>query len=372
MSDDSCPPVRTTPKAGYRIDRRYELIEVAGRGGMAVVWRALHHGPGRFRRRVAVKQMHGHLAKQRAYREMFEEEARVGSLLQDSNIVQVLDFVLDDDQYYLVMEWVSGIDLATYIRFMRQTGRPSQWALVCAVGIGVLRGLHAAHERVRDDGEREPIVHRDVSPDNILIDDQGRARLIDFGLSFASDRSLEDTDPGMAKGKLAYLAPEIVRGGRPTPATDQFAVGSVLWETLTSRRAFDGDSDLEVYRKVADAEVTPLASLRPDIPEDLSALVHRALSLRPDERFGNTAEMARALGEVLKTSETGEDLYAGLAREVATARDKLGIGERTRDPAVEESITSEDHSGLVELLVEDEEPTGLRRWIPSFLRGITG
>jgi eukaryotic-like serine/threonine-protein kinase len=372
MSDGPPGPVRLPPRPDHRIAGRYELIEIAGRGGMAVVWRAVHHGPGRFRRKVAVKQMYPHLAELEQYRHLFEEEGRVGSLLQDPNIAQVLDFVLDHDTYYLVMEWVSGVDLATYIRYRRQIARPSPWALVAAVGIGVLRGLHAAHERLIDMREREPIVHRDVSPHNILISDQGRAKLIDFGLSFARDRDIENTDPGMAKGKLAYLAPEVVRGGRPTPLTDQFATGTVLWEALSSRRAFDGSSDLETYRKVANAEVVPLAELRPDIPEELCALVHRALSLDPSDRFHDTGEMAWSLGEVLKGHEATEDLYAVLSREVLAARTKLGMGERTQDHAAESAI-SELNSGLVELLVdEDDRPSGFRKWIPAFIRNITG
>jgi serine/threonine-protein kinase len=322
---------------------------------------------------VALKQMHPHLAKLAVYRDLFEEEARIGSVLVDPNIAQVFDFVEDRGQYYLVMEWVSGIDLATYIRYVVDRCEDRlRWGAVAAIGIGVLRGLAAAHERTRSDGDVDPIVHRDVSPHNILISDKGRAKLIDFGLSFARDRSIEDTDPGMAKGKLAYLAPEIVRGGRPTPATDQFAVGSLLWEALVGRRAFEGENDLTTYERVANAEVEPLADLRDDIPPDFARLVHRALALDPADRFASTTEMAMHLGDVLKSHQTGHDLYQLLADTVTAARADLAIGERSQDPAVEEEDPiSEVLSGLVELLPEDAEPTrpaGLRRWIPKFLQ----
>lgn len=353
-----------------RVAGRYELLEIAGRGGMAVVWRAVHHGPGRFRRTVAVKQMHPHLAEQQLYRDLFHEEARVGSVLQDPNIAQVFDFVAENGNYYLVLEWVEGVDLATYVHYVTQrAGQKMRWELAAAVGIGVLRGLLAAHERVLDDaGRREPIVHRDVSPHNVLISDGGRAKLIDFGLSFARDRDIEDTDPGMAKGKLAYLAPEIVRGNRPSPSTDQFAVGSLLWEALAGRRAFDGESHYDVYKRVANAEVEPLAKIRPDVPRPFAALVHRALSLDPADRFADVREMARHLGNVLKRHKMREDLYDALARTVRSARADLGIGHRTQDPETESTV-SELHSGMVELLVDEaDKPTGFRKWIPSFLR----
>jgi serine/threonine-protein kinase len=361
----SLPP---PPRPARRIAERYELLEIAGRGGMAVVWRARHHGPGHFRRPVAVKQMHAHLANDPLYRSLFEEEARVGSILQDPNIAQVYDFVEDEGQYYLVLEWVNGIDLATYIRYLRKKDQRFDWELVAAMGIGILRGLATAHERVTEEGVTEPIVHRDISPHNILVSDTGRAKLIDFGLSLAHDRYIEDTDPGMAKGKLAYLSPEVVRGARPAPKTDQFAMGSVIWETLTGKRAFEGETDLETYTKLANAEVQPLEELRPDIPEELSRFVRRALALDPADRFEDAREMARELGEVLKIHQSSEDLYDRLAWGVLAARAELG--HRTQDPELEDSVI-ELESGLVELHLENEDKDVLARfkkWMPTFLR----
>ncbi len=357
------------PKPAGRIDRRYELIEVAGRGGMAVVWRALHHGPGGFRRIVAVKQMHMHLEALPLYRDLFSEEARIGSLLTDPNIAQVFDFVSEDNRLYLVMEYVHGIDLATLIRFYSTIrNKRVPWPVVSAVGIGALRGLSAAHERTLGPGEVEPIVHRDVSPHNILVNTKGMAKLIDFGLCFSRDRSIDDTDPGMAKGKLAYLAPEIVRGGRPTPLTDQFAIGSVLWETLTGRRAFEANNDVETYERVANAQIEPLSRHRPDVPKRLREAVHKALSLDPADRFRDTRQMAHALGNILKTHRSSQDLYATLAETVLAIREHLGIGDRTQDPLADDDV-SESHSGMVRLLEQDPvRSKGLSRWIPAFLR----
>jgi eukaryotic-like serine/threonine-protein kinase len=317
-----------------------------------------------------VKQMHAHLASQQLYRDLFEEEARIGSLLQDPNIAHAYDFVVDDGEFFLVMEWVNGVDLATYLHHVFQTlADETRWELIAAIGIGVLRGLAAAHERTNDRGEPEPILHRDVCPHNVLISDRGRAKLIDFGLSFASDREIDDTDPGMAKGKLAYLAPEIVRGGRPSAQSDQFAVGSMLWEALVGRRAFKMDTDLDTYRKVANADVDRLLDVRPNLPKRFSSLVHRALALDPEKRFPDCREMARQLGGVLKEHRTKEDLYTLIAETVHAAR--LGIGQKTQDPAVETPIPN-SHSGLVELpTFVNGRLTGIRKWIPAFLRNLT-
>ena len=364
MSSIPPPPIPDRWIAG-----KYELLEIAGKGGMAVVWRARHHGPGSFQRTVAVKQMHLRLTRDKMYRDLFCEEARVGSVLQDPNIAQIFDFVEDDGQYYLVMEYVNGVDLATLIHWVvHQRQRKTQWEVVAAIGVGILRALVAAHERRTDDGTLDPIVHRDLSPTNVLINDKGMAKLIDFGLSFARDRDIAATDPGVAKGKLAYLAPEIARGRRPSPASDQFTVGSVLWEALTGQRAFEGDTDFDTYQHVANAVVRPLSELRPDIPPELCRLVHKALAVDPTERFASTREMARELGNVLEKRRTSEDLYSAIARTVLATRQGLDIGERTQDPNIDEEVDDE-RSGMVELLVEgNDPPRGFAKWLPSFMR----
>lgn len=366
MSPTTSPP--PLPSRRQRIGGgRYELIEVAGRGGMATVWRAWLHGPGRFRRTMAVKHMFPHLAEKPFYREMFHEEARIGSVLHDPNVPQVFEFFIDGDDCYLAMEFIDGIDLGTYLRYVcDRRGEKTRWDMIAAIGIGMLRGLAAAHERRADNGRWEPIIHRDVSPHNVLISEKGIAKLIDFGLAFARDRESEDTDPGVAKGKLAYLSPEVTRGDKARPASDQFAAGSVLWEALVGRQLFGDTDQYEAYRRVANAEVPPLRNERRDVPKDLERLVHRALALDPDKRFPSTREMAKALGDVLKRSVAKEDLYASLARAVSDARQDLGIGRRTQGPEGEPLQGTE--SGLVKLLVNEGKKVGLGRFLPSFFK----
>jgi serine/threonine-protein kinase len=314
------------PRPGSIIGGRYELLEVAGRGGMADVWRGRVRGDSGFVREVAIKQMHANLAIQPQYVAMFVEEARVGSLLQSPNISEVHDFVHDRGNYYMVLEWIDGVDLGSWIKWHVARGAEVRWELVAAVAVGVLRGLAAAHERVGPDGASLPIVHRDVSPHNVLLTTRGMVKLIDFGLAFAPDRPQETTEPGIVKGKMSYLAPEIVSGGRPTPASDQFACGSVLWEALVGRKLFDGETDYETYCRLRDCMVQPLRPLRPDVPPAFAQIIHRALSAEVDGRFPSTREMARQIGTALKKVQLRKDLHTVLSRSVTESRAALGLG----------------------------------------------
>jgi eukaryotic-like serine/threonine-protein kinase len=310
---------------------RYELIEVAGRGGMADVWRGRVRGDSGFVRDVAVKQMHGNLASQPQYVAMFVEEARIGSSLQSPNVSEVHDFVHDRGHYYMILEWIDGIDLGSWVRWHTSRNEQTRWELVAAVGVGILRGLAAAHERIGPDGRPLPVVHRDVSPHNVLLTTRGMVKLIDFGLALAPDRAQETTEPGIVKGKMSYLAPEIVGGGRPVPASDQFACGSVLWEALVGRKLFDGATDYETYCRLRDCMVQPIKPLRTDVPPPFAQIIHRALTAKVEGRFPSTREMARQIGTALKKVQLRKDLHTVLARSVADAREDLGIGPRANE-----------------------------------------
>ncbi len=315
------------------IGGRYELIEVAGRGGMADVWRGRVRGDSGFVRDVAVKQMHQNLAVQPPYVAMFVEEARLGSMLQSPNVAEVHDFVHDRGNYYMVLEWIDGVDLGTWIRWHAQRSEPTRWELVAAVAVGILRGLAAAHERVGPDGRSLPVVHRDVSPHNVLLTTRGMVKLIDFGLALANDRPQETTETGIVKGKMSYLAPEIVAGGRPIPASDQFACGSVLWEALVGRKLFDGTTDYETYTRLRDCMVQPLRPLRPDVPAPFVTIIQRALAPSTDARFPSAREMARQIGTTLKKVQLRKDLHTVLAKTVEEAREGMGLGVLTGDPS---------------------------------------
>ena len=340
---------------------KYELLDVAGRGGMGTVFRAYQHGPGGFRRAVAVKKLYPHLAEQPVYRQMFIEEARIGAELRDPNITQIYDFVADGDDYYLNMEWIEGIELATYVEYAFQVARkPTRWDMMVGIAIGMLKGLSAAHERKDASGTPQPIVHRDVSPHNVIIGQLGTSRLIDFGLSLASDRTGEKTNPGIVKGKVAYLSPEVVRGERATPASDQFAAATTLWEALTGQRLFTGENPYETLSKISRAQVIPLLAVRPDVPDDLHDTIHRALSLDPGDRFASAREMANRLGSILADRSHWADTFEWVGRTVRQAREVLALGHRTQRPKANEPA---DDSAVIELDLDDVEEVAVSELI---------
>lgn len=282
---------------------KYELIAPAGVGGMATVWKANMLGAAGFRRTVAIKKMHRQFVKDSTYIKMFVEEARVGSQLVHQNVVQVYDFCGDESQgYFLVMEWVDGVSLKTLIESYTRDGQETPWDLVVYVISGVLKGLAAAHDRLDEDGHPSPVVHRDVTPGNILISVQGEAKLSDFGLARADDRDAEQTAPGIIKGKLAYAAPELLAGERATIACDIYGVGVCLWEALAGRRLFQGGNELEVLRQIANGRVPNLLEARPDLPAALCEVVHQTLRLEPEKRPSSAMDMAEELLKVLRRS----------------------------------------------------------------------
>jgi len=282
----------------------------------------------------------------------------------------------------MVLEWIDGVDLGTWIRWHASRNEPTRWELVAAVAVGILRGLAAAHERTvsANDDTPMPVVHRDVSPHNVLLTNRGLVKVIDFGLALAPDRPQETTEPGIVKGKMSYLAPEIVAGRRPIPESDQFACGSVLWEALVGRKLFDGATDYEVYCRLRDCMVQPLRPLRPDVPTPFIQLINRALSANPAQRFPTAREMARQIGTTLKKVQLRKDLHAVLSKSVADAKQGMGLGVRTGDPSSATPVAQivQDDTPRIELAPRVDTPQegaavsaleklrGLRHRLPSF------
>ena len=257
---------------------------------------------------------------------MFVEEARLGSYLLHPNIAQVLDFIEDDEgSYWLVTEWVEGIDLGSLLRYFRSRHERMPWPLVTLIGIGALRGLAAAHERHAADGSPVPVVHRDVSPQNILLGMGGAVKLSDFGLARARDRTSVLTTPGFIKGKLGYLAPELVGGAAASPQSDLFSMGSVLWESLAGHPLFSGKNDREVLRNIHRGQVPPVSGERPGLPKMLVYATSRALSRLPGERYPTASAMAQDLESALAGALTSTlEIQLRLGRAVADARRQLG------------------------------------------------
>lgn len=312
-----------TDRPGRVLAGKYELVEQLGRGGMAVVWRGVSHGASGFMRPVAIKRIESQVIGFAEVVEMFVEEARVGALLNHPNIVQVFDFGQDEDgHHFLVTELVNGLHLGHWVKSHFERGqRETPWPLVAAIGVEILRGLEAAHSRKSPDGNSSPILHRDVTPPNILLDVGGIVKLADFGLARAMDRG-RMTRPNIVKGKLSYLAPELIMGEAPSPATDLFSVGIVLWEALTGERLFNAASDVDVVAQIREAKVPMLSMKRKNLPMALTSAVHRVLEKDPARRFRTAREMLEALTEVLRVLPESTDARA-LGRSVREAQARL-------------------------------------------------
>jgi serine/threonine protein kinase len=303
---------------------KYQLLDMAGEGGMAKVWRAVMRWAEGFFRQVAVKQILPSLASNEKFVVLFIEEARVGSQLQHPNIVQILDFGKEaSDVYYLVMEWVDGLPLNRYVEGHHAMGQHPPWPLVVAIGIEALRGIGAAHQRVDPWGQRAPVIHRDITPPNILIGGDGIVKVTDFGLSRARDRA-RITDPNVVTGKLAYLAPEVAWGKEATVQSDLFCLAIVLWEALAGRPAYEGGSDLEIFQAARAAVLPNLRRYRDDVPDQLVKALEYALIPEPELRYDSAEQMLRALAGVLREVDEPTDGPV-IARSVIAAREALGL-----------------------------------------------
>lgn len=278
--------------------QRYRVIERIAAGGMAEVFRAESAGLEGFKKKVAIKRVLPHLSEKREFISMFLDEARLSAHLGHSNCVQVFDIGKGESAYFIVMEYVDGCDLKALIEYQRgrnQTFPVEESALIC---VRICEGLAYAHELTDENGRPLHIVHRDMSPPNVLITRFGEVKIVDFGLAKANSQ-LEQSQPGIIKGKFGYLSPEAALGRDVDARTDIFAVGIILWELLSGRRLFQGKSDLETVRMVQRAEVPDIRSLNPSVPASLAAVLSKSLAQNPAERYQTARDLGRDLNQVL-------------------------------------------------------------------------
>lgn len=270
---------------------RYRVDEPIAFGGMASVHLARLEAELGFRRIVAVKAMHVHLAKDPEFRAMFLDEARTVARIRHANVVATLDILAEADDILLVMDYVHGPSLAAVLAATREA--PIPLPIAAKLTLDVLEGLHAAHDARDDDGKPLAVVHRDVSPHNVLVGDDGVARVMDFGIAIAADRS-RMTKAGEVKGKIVYMAPEQARGEEVDARADVYAVGSAFFELLTRRTPFDGTYSETMFRLLSEPPMIPSA-LRGDVPPELDAIILCALSKDKEERFPSARVMADSL-----------------------------------------------------------------------------
>lgn len=272
---------------------RYAVYGAIASGGMATAHFGRLLGPIGFSRVVAIKRLHPHHARDPEFVARFIEEARLAARIQHPNVTQTLDVVSAQGELFHVMEYVHGASLASLVAGAVARSSPASPRVVAAIGSGILQGLHAAHEARSTDGEPLDLVHRDVSPENVLVGADGIAKVGDFGIAKA--RGLPDTTgEGRVRGKLGYIAPEQLHGPA-TRASDVFATGVVLWEALAGERLFRGADDEETLRRLRAHAIPPLGERRPDVPAALEEVLRRSLERDPGARHATAREMALAL-----------------------------------------------------------------------------
>ncbi len=295
----------------------YEVIQELGSGGMAVVYLAYKTGAAGFKRPVVLKR----IARQTGEsRKMFIDEARLASKIQHRSVVRVEELCEVGDEYFMVMEYVHGVTLAEALtelgRLKRRLSPPAAVSIICEVA----DGLHAAHEARDDDGKLLGLVHRDVSPQNIMVAANGAVKVIDFGVVKARER-LTQSIPGSQKGKLRYMSPEQITGVEEIDRrSDVFSLGVVLWEALTNRRLFSG-TDLDATIRIMKGHASPPSKLAPSVSAELDGFVLRCLSVKPENRPQTAREMRTELQSIVADSrELSEEVRAALLIALAGPR----------------------------------------------------
>ena len=299
-----------------RLGNYEPLFELAS-GGMATVYIARQVGAGGFERIVVLKRVHRHLLDNREFTDMFRDEGRVASMIRHPNVVAVNDVVESDNELFLVMDYVEGSALATLRKAANEQKRMFDPRVVVRIIVDALAGLHAAHEARDMMGRQLEVVHRDISPQNIVLGIDGISHIIDFGVAKARHR-LTETKSGSVKGKYGYMSPEQARGQPVDRRTDLFAIGAVLHELLTGKRLFRGENELDTIRRIVEAPIDPPSKINPAVPPALDAVVLKALERPVELRFQTAPEFIEAL-ELACPPASARDA-AALLQEVCGAR----------------------------------------------------
>jgi hypothetical protein len=284
---------------------RYAVYGEIAAGGMATIHLGRLLGPVGFSRTVAIKRLHAQYAKDPDFVAMFLDEARLAARIQNPNVVQTMDVVAEGDTLFLVMEYIQGEALAKLWRITTSEGTPIPLPIVSAIVVGMLHGLHAVHEATDEHGVPLGIVHRDISPQNVIVGVDGTPRVLDFGVAKAAGR-LQHTRDGQLKGKLAYMGPEQLTGAPVARSSDVYSAAVVLWEALTGTRLYDGDNDARVFASVLAGNPPPPSHLVPELPSQLDDVVMRGLDRDPQKRFKTAREMALALEAVIRSAPATE------------------------------------------------------------------
>ena len=323
-------------------EQKYKIIEKLDSGGMAEIYRGEAESIQGFKKQVAIKRILPHLTKNQKFVAMFLDEARLSLYLNHANIVHVFDIGRSGSTYFIVMEYVDGLNLRTMTESLRRQNRRLDLSRALYIAMEICKGLGYAHDMASPDGKPLGIVHRDISPPNILLSKMGEVKLVDFGLAKAASQ-LEQTDPGVVKGKFSYLSPEAASGLEVDFHTDLFACGIILFEMLTGRRLFYGETDYQTVELVRQARIPALPALNPEIPAELDQIVRRALARDIGQRYQHAYEIQDALAQFLFSRSlkvTSRDI-AWLVREC------LAEHQKTSPPVVQAG-------SVIDTLIQEE------------------
>jgi serine/threonine-protein kinase len=344
---------------------RYCLIERIGRGGMAEVFRAVAEGVEGFRRVFVIKRLRPEKSGSTEVTRMFVDEARLSALLHHPNIVQVYDFGQIHGTYFLAMEYLRGKDLAAVMKALRALKSAVVPPIAAHIAHQVATGLHYAHTLSRVDGKKLSVVHRDVTPSNIMLQRTGAVKVLDFGIAQATNFARQvETAGGRVKGKLAYLSPEQVRLEELDARSDVFALGVVLWEMLTGQRLFAAENEFLTMRGVLTHPIATPSSKRPAVPPALDAIVARALERDRDKRYASAGDLAEDLERFLQeapchSSALGrllQDLFGDEPVEQTPDFAALGVAAGTALPSVTVS-PPESRPAVYEIEADVPPPT---------------
>ena len=299
------------------IFNKYEIVKRLAMGGMGEVFVARQTGIAGFDRLVILKNLLPELAKQEELVNQFLDEARVAATLNHPNIVSILEVGEWEGVYYLAMEYIQGADLVALQIEAYKKKKPIPITVAAQIVHDAAQGLDHAHHATNMSGEPLNIVHRDISPHNIMIRTDGVGKVVDFGIAKAAGR-LTRTATGMIKGKLHYMSPEQIQGSNITGATDQFALGVVLWEMVARRRLFKEKSDIKTYERIVKCEIPSLQELDSSVPPEFEAIVMKMLAKDPNDRFERLEDAAAELNHFahLQDKKAGSKQVANFLKEI--------------------------------------------------------
>jgi serine/threonine protein kinase len=351
---------------GYRLDDRYELLYPYAQGGMATVWAARISGKHGFEKIVAVKTILPHLSREESFRTMFLDEARIAARIRHPNVADIDDLGEQAGTLYMVLEWVDGDSLARLHDAALRAREPFPLPILLRLLADTCAGLHAAHELRDETGHLLGVVHRDVSPQNVLVTTGGAVKVIDFGIAKAVDRLSEQTKTGYVKGKVEYVAPEQVMRRRVDRRADVWAIGTILYQYLAGRLPFEAEGELATLRLLTSGR--PPRPLPPTVPAAVAEIVMRALSFSPEARFKTALELERALEAAMPEPVGPPEVAAFVKKHL---RERIESRRKALAEALRESAErrgeggSRDRASLPPEAVPLATPAGARPVVPG-------